>query len=83
MTPGHSPTDSDICYSYNWTTGWVPNRVEVNPFTGREVCLDACLADQVLRLWAWGIRTYASCCGHGREGMTPNIVIAAEFPSSK
>lgn len=31
-----------------------------------EICVDACLADEITELWKKGIRTMGCCCGHGR-----------------
>jgi hypothetical protein len=33
---------------------------------GRGICVDACLALEVTRLWERGITTTGCCCGHGR-----------------
>jgi len=32
--------------------------------TATTVCVDACLADEVMALWKLGIRTTGCCCGH-------------------
>lgn len=31
-------------------------------------CIDACLAPEIASLWALGIKTRNSCCGHGKLG---------------
>ena len=62
------------CFSYNKQTGTVPNVVARNPFTGFDVSLDACIAEEVQGLWKAGIRTVGSCCGHGR--MMKTILVA-------
>lgn len=30
------------------------------------ICVDACLKDEILDLWAKGIRTTGCCCGHNK-----------------
>ena len=36
------------------------------------VCVDACLADSMERIWAAGIETMASCCGHNGKSHLAN-----------
>jgi hypothetical protein len=31
-------------------------------------CIDACIAHEIASLWALGIKTRNSCCGHGQTG---------------
>lgn len=64
------------------------SRVELAPppflarSDGRGICVDACLALEVSRLWADGIRTTGSCCGHGaQQGYIG--VIDADIPRMK
>ena len=33
----------------------------------RSVCLDRCIASIVPTIWAAGLETVGSCCGHGKE----------------
>jgi hypothetical protein len=40
---------------------------------GKEICIDACIADTIQHLWNSGITTLNSCCGHGR--LKPSIVL--------
>lgn len=59
------------CKSYNLEVGNTPERI-INPrpfFPERleikeSVCVDECIADQVMKLWKAGIWTLGSCCGH-------------------
>lgn len=37
------------------------------------ICVDSCIADEVLALWAEGIITLGSCCGHGKR--RPSLVL--------
>ena len=43
------------------------------PINGRVQCIDHCIHQIVAALNAGGIRTEASCCGHGK--MKGNIVL--------
>lgn len=76
------------CMSYNGQGsigGQTPERVlnlrTYFPDADREtVCVDACIADTIEKLWAAGVKTVACCCGHNGEvsvanGM-PNVMIA-------
>lgn len=33
----------------------------------RGICVDRCMAGQIISLWEAGIRTYGCCCGHGEK----------------
>jgi len=55
------------CYSNSWQTGDIPEQVVTYPFTGNQVAVDACLVDRLQTLWALGIETSGSCCGHGQR----------------
>lgn len=37
----------------------------VMPLTGKSVGIDRCIAPDITALWAEGIETIESCCGHG------------------
>ena len=43
-----------------------------------EVFVDACLADEILKLWSNGIRTTGCCCGHGSEHISSFIMVQEE-----
>ena len=62
------------CYSPSWFLGSRPAEVLENPFTGEGVAIDYCIADSVSRLWAHGIETKNSCCGHNKA--KPIIMLA-------
>lgn len=47
---------------------------------GRGICIDVCLALEISRLWAHGIKTNGCCCGHGRAN--PFISVAHGFEGS-
>jgi len=36
------------------------------------ICVDACIAEVIERLWAAGVRTEGCCCGHNRTSMISN-----------
>lgn len=76
------------CHSHNGSHGERPEVVltpppviaatRADPSAG--ICVDACIADTVAALWASGVLTLGSCCGHGRE--SPSLVLAdGEDPS--
>lgn len=44
----------------------------------RDICVDACMVPELLYLWNKGIRTIASCCGHGRH---KSIIVVDEAHS--
>ena len=44
------------------------------PLNGRVQCIDHCIHHIVAALNAGGVRTVASCCGHG--DMNGNIILA-------
>lgn len=44
---------------------------------GRLADIDACLVPEIASLWAGGIRTLESCCGHGR--VAGYIAVPAEY----
>lgn len=57
------------------------NQVTVlNPFTGKEVCIDRCLIDEIKILWNMGIETTGCCCGHGKY--IPFIGVKEEYIES-
>lgn len=41
------------------------------------IAVDSCIADEIQRAWAQGVRTLGSCCGHGEE---PPSVVLTEDP---
>ena len=43
------------------------------PFTGKKVCIDACIANTISTLWNKGIRTGGSCCGHNHDN--PSVIL--------
>ena len=44
-------------------------QVITDVFTGKLISLDACIVVEIMYLWAHGIQTHGSCCGHGdRDG---------------
>lgn len=72
------------CHSYNAATGTTPEQI-LNPNDyfkwdspgPAEICIDACIADEVLALWRAGVWTINSCCGHGRtDGHGRSIILA-------
>lgn len=70
------------CQSHNRPeiTGNVPEIVldyaKYFPDTQRAtVCVDACIAEAIESLWAAGIRTRHSCCGHNEAFGPPSVAI--------
>ena len=66
------------CRSYN-RPDWGGDQPEVvlpkPEWSERErgICVDACIADSIMMLWAHGIVTGGCCCGHNREG--PSVIL--------
>lgn len=44
--------------------------------TSDTICLDSCIAEDVQTLWANGIHTLGSCCGHNQA--PPSIVVESK-----
>lgn len=44
-----------------------------DPFTKKLVGIDICILQDIAELWYLGIRTMASCCGHGK--IFPSIIV--------
>jgi len=63
------------CISYNQSSSdqKTPNEILIYPWTGKKVCVDACISKSMEALWAAGIETHGSCCTHG-AGM-PEVII--------
>jgi hypothetical protein len=40
------------------------------------VCIDICIARAIAEMWALGIKTLNSCCGHGK--LKPTVIVAPE-----
>ena len=67
-----------MCDCVNVEIGSYANSVYmVYPFNGKWVDIDRCIADEILWLWAQGIRTEASCCGHNK--VEPWIGVLPEY----
>jgi hypothetical protein len=50
----------------------------INPFTCKYVCIDKCIASEILDLWDAGIETTGCCCGHNKAvpyiGVLPKYI---------
>lgn len=77
-----------VCACEDMVTGSHEATVELVPppflvrDDGRGICVDACLALEVSRLWARGIQTTGCCCGHNT---TPAFigVVDRDIPAMK
>jgi hypothetical protein len=46
------------------------------PFTGKKICVDACLIKELFWLWDQGIETGGCCCGnHKNSRLEPTILV--------
>lgn len=63
------------CHSYNWDIGETPEVVLTH--YGKSICIDACITEEIKSLWAKGIETVGSCCGHNRK--RPSVILASEI----
>jgi len=64
------------CKSYNLTTlGGEKESVVLDfPFTeGKTVCIDACIAEEIQKMWQYGFITSGSCCGHNKN--SPSVIV--------
>ncbi len=76
------------CRSYNAQIGTVEERVlKVSDYykkcTNKEltICVDNCIADQIIMLWENDIWTQGCCCGHNDMFGNPSVIIdTAEDP---
>jgi hypothetical protein len=64
------------CRSYNGGVGTVPEVVLPSPPWAvhdhpNGVCVDTCIAEVVAALWAAGVVTLGSCCGHAGRVAEP------------
>lgn len=61
------------CISYNQPEPYqkTPERILTPPESlglGKDtICIDACIVDQVEALWAAGVATLSTCCGHNNQ----------------
>lgn len=49
----------------------------INERNPRLIYVDKCIASELMQLWANGIETKASCCGHGKT--TGSIAVSEEY----
>lgn len=64
------------CRSAALNVGSVPEvELPAPPWLVRPVEVDACIAPAVEALWAAGIVTRSSCCGHGNPRFGPEVVL--------
>lgn len=60
------------CISYNQPKPWqtdpeiILDPRAIFPAATKTVCVDACIADNILALWRAGVWTRGCCCGHGK-----------------
>lgn len=52
--------------------------IVADPFTGKQVGIDACVLDEIKSLWDEGIQTCASCCGHNKVDGTIAVMPECE-----
>jgi len=59
-----------------------PIALKRNDNTGsirKSVCIDVCLASEILELWKLGIVTTGCCCGHNKNTIEPYIGVEERF----
>lgn len=55
------------CACQNVPMGSYANQVALRPpWSDQLAGIDLCIADEILALWAAGVRTIESCCGHNQ-----------------
>lgn len=71
------------CISYNRPEPYqkTPSRILTPSESlglGKEtICVDACIADQVEAMWAAGVATLSTCCGHNGQ-FDRHVVVVPE-----
>jgi hypothetical protein len=71
------------CISYNRPEAYqkTPSPILVPPeelALGKDtICVDACIVDQVEALWAAGVATLSTCCGHNGQ-FDRHVVVVPE-----
>lgn len=64
-----------MCECKNIRIGSFENQsIVINPFNGKKVSVDRCILPEVYNLWAKGVNTIGSCCGHNKT--VPTIVVS-------
>lgn len=70
----------DTCASYNWEVGQLPEVALPTPAWADRmtdtIMVDHCIADTVRAIWAAGLHTLSSCCGHDRD--KPSLVLTGD-----
>lgn len=76
------------CYSYNGGFGTEPQVVlDPNEYfdwdsKSKSVFVDACISEQIKKLWEKGIWTRGCCCGHNGKFGNANVILdATEKPA--
>lgn len=68
-------TPVGLCRCVNVSVGSYAHTVTmVDPFTFSAVDIDVCIATEIAELWHQGIRTMASCCGHGKHPASVSVL---------
>lgn len=49
----------------------------------KTICVDACIAETIQKLWSKGFITLNSCCGHGVRDNPPSIIVPEEYDWEK
>lgn len=75
-----------MCDCIDIEIGSYDNQVELTPppFTHgtKTICVDSCLATEIIKLWEAGVMTTGCCCGHNK--LPPYIgVIESDIPKMK
>ncbi len=82
---------NDMCNCQDVEIGSYDNQVEVpipahmtryriarrSAGLSETICIDRCILDEMTQLWAEGVITYGSCCGHNR--LPPTVSVGYPF----
>ncbi len=66
-----------MCNCKNVDVGSYDNQIQIDhPSLLHPIWVDACIADEVIFLLHYGVKTIGSCCGHNKT--VPSIAVAPE-----
>lgn len=65
-----------MCHCINIDFGTYANATAIKTPTGKIADIDNCILDEVRNLWAKGVITHESCCGHNKAA--GYIAVASE-----
>lgn len=65
-----------MCDCNNVEIGSYNNQVELKApkwSSHKTICVDACLTQEITKLWSYGVHTTGCCCGHNKNSSFINV----------